>query len=99
MIISAGDFLVQALKPAARRMAWERGTLYLVAFAALGEPADSSRHLFCIFALMCPHVSTGHCSTIRLSCEYWQMKLELTMDHWSCRCMCMALQGKAAIVC
>ncbi|CAK0751193.1 hypothetical protein CVIRNUC_002049 [Coccomyxa viridis] len=36
MIISAGDFLVQALKPAARRMAWERGTLCLVAFAALG---------------------------------------------------------------
>ena len=38
MIISAGNFLVQALKPAARRMAWERGTLCFVAFAALGEP-------------------------------------------------------------
>ena len=56
MIISAGDFLVQALKPAARRMAWERGTLCLVAFAALGEPADSSRHLSCIVALLvCEH--------------------------------------------
>ena len=52
MIISAGDFLVQALKPAARRMAWERGTLCLVAFAALGEPADSSRHFSCIVALL-----------------------------------------------
>ena len=56
MIISAGDFLVQALKPAARRMAWERGTLCLVAFAALGEPAISSGHLSCIVALLiCEH--------------------------------------------
>ena len=52
MIISAGNFLVQALKPAARRMAWERGTLCLVAFAALGEPANSSRCLMCMLAVL-----------------------------------------------
>lgn len=39
MIISAGDFLVHALKPAARRLAWERSALCGSAFAAVGEPA------------------------------------------------------------
>jgi len=37
MIISAGDFLMHALKPAARRLAWERSALCGVAFAAVGE--------------------------------------------------------------
>ena len=37
MIISAGDFLVAALRPAARRLAWERATLGCAAFAAIGE--------------------------------------------------------------
>ncbi len=37
MIISAGDFLVAALRPAVRRLAWERATLGCAAFAAIGE--------------------------------------------------------------
>ncbi len=41
MIISAGDFLVHALKPAARRLAWERSALCGMAFAAVGKPASS----------------------------------------------------------
>ena len=44
MIISAGDFLVHALKPAARRLAWERSALCGMAFAAVGEPATSESH-------------------------------------------------------
>ena len=70
MIISAGDFLVQALKPAARRMAGERGTLCLVAFAALGEPANSSGHLSCILALLiCEHslLNTEACMRLVVS--------------------------------
>ena len=41
MIISAGDFLVHALKPAARRLAWERSALCGLAFAAVGETIPS----------------------------------------------------------
>ena len=37
MIISAGDFLVHALRPAARRQAWERSALCGLGFAAIGE--------------------------------------------------------------
>ncbi|CAL5227738.1 g10754 [Coccomyxa viridis] len=43
MIISAGDFLVHALKPAARRLAWERSALCGMAFAAIGLFAWRSR--------------------------------------------------------
>ena len=41
MIISAGDFLVHALKPAARRLAWERSALCGLAFTAIGETVPS----------------------------------------------------------
>lgn len=37
MIISAGDFLIRALKPAAARLQWERVALVTLAGAALGE--------------------------------------------------------------
>ena len=37
MIISAGDFLIRALKPAAARLQWERVALVALVGAALGE--------------------------------------------------------------
>ncbi len=37
MIISAGDFLIRALKPAAARLHWERVALVTLAGATLGE--------------------------------------------------------------
>lgn len=76
MIISAGDFLVHALKPAARRLALERAGVCCAAFAVVGESAHNrlqphvaaTQYWHSCLTRARLHVSNGHAASLLRPC-------------------------------